>query len=129
MKRLALLVFAAGLMTSTVALADQGARTSDRNEVEQRLRDKAEGKWTYAGKRQDKIRGEAFVAPHGWSRRSYGTGDFIPALFMTNVYFVDAASLGLPPAAEGRHWVRIGEDVYLVAGRGKVMDVVGGVYF
>lgn len=129
MKRLALLVFAAGLMTSTVALADQGARTSDRNEVEQRKRDKAENKWTYQGKRQDRVHAAAFVAPPGWARRSYGVGDFIPGLFMRDAYFVDAASLGLPPAAEGRHWVRVGDDVYLVAGRGKVMDVVGGVYF
>src|SRR4051794_13313787 len=129
MKRLALLVFAAGLMTSTAALADHGARSGDRNEVEQRLRDKADGKWSYDGKRLDKIHGPAFVAPPGWSRRSYGVGDFIPALFMADAYYVDAAAVGLPAPASGRHWVRVGEDVYLVAGRGKVMDVVGGVYF
>lgn len=129
MKRLALIVFAAGLMTSTAALADQGARSGDRNEIEARARDKAEGKWTYKGVRRDKVRADAFVAPAGWSRRSYGTGDFIPRVFMTDAYYVDASALGLPPVEEGRHWVRVGPDVYLVAGRGRVMDVIGGVYF
>jgi Ni/Co efflux regulator RcnB len=129
MKRLALLVFAAGLMTSTAALADHGARSGDRNEIEQRLRDKAEGKWTYKGHRADKIHGPEFVAPPRWARRSYGQGDFIPGAFLTEAYFVDAAALGLEPAGAGRHWVRVGPDVYLVAGRGKVLDVVPGVYY
>jgi Ni/Co efflux regulator RcnB len=129
MKRLALIAAAAMLFSSTAALADHGARSSDRNEVEARLRDKAEGKWTYEGKRQDKIKAEAFVAPAGWSARSYNTGDFIPRAFMVEAYYVDPAPLGLPAAQDGRHWVRVGTDVYLVAGRGRVMDVVGGVYF
>lgn len=129
MKRLALLAFAAGLMISTTALADQGARSGDRNEIDARARDKAEGKWSYKDVRRDKVRAEAFVAPKGWSRRSYGTGDFIPRVFMADAYYVDAAVVGLPPAEAGRHWVRVGPDVYLIAGRGKVIDVVGGVYF
>lgn len=129
MKRLIILAAAASLLTAGAALADSGARTSDRNAVEQRLRDKAEGKWSYEGKRFDKIKGPDFVAPAGWSRRSYGVGDFIPRVFLAGAYVVDGASVGLPAPASGRSWVRVGTDVYLVSGRGNVMDVVPGVYF
>lgn len=128
MKRVVLLAFAAGLMTSSAALADQGARSSDRNEVEARLRDKAEGKYHYKDQRFDSIKGQPFQAPPGWQPRYYGVGDFVPAVFMKDPYIVDGPSIHLPPAKDGRHWVRIASEVYEVAGRGKVLDVVGNVY-
>src|SRR4051812_42346257 len=118
MNRLALMAAAAAatLLTSNAAFADQGARSSDRNEVEARLRDKADHKYHYLDKRMDTIKGVAFVAPSGWAWRSYGVGDFIPGVFMKDAYFVDGAALGLPAPESGRHWVRVGPDVYLVAG-------------
>lgn len=129
MKRLILLAaLAAGLTTASTALADQGARSGDRNEVEARLRDKADGKYHYKDQRFDSIKGSPFVAPPGWQPRSYGVGDFVPAVFMKDPYVVDGPSIHLPPAKDGRHWVRIGSEVYEVAGRGKVLDVVGNVY-
>ena len=124
MKRLALVLAAATVLAGGVAHAG-----GDKTDAIEQARDKADGKWSYHDKRADRVHGPAWVAPKGWIYNRYAQGDFMPSLLQSEAYFVDPASLGLPPLAAGRHWVRAGAHLYLVAGHGKVLEMIPDVYY
>jgi Ni/Co efflux regulator RcnB len=78
-----------------------------------------------------RIRGPAFVYPHGQHYRRWHIGSRFPLAWLLAQYFYDNyAVFGLEAPPPGYRWVRYGPDLLLVNVRtGEVEDVVYGVFY
>jgi Ni/Co efflux regulator RcnB len=85
----------------------------------------------YGGQYYSAVRGPRWVAPRGWTYRRYAVGATLPAFFLSTTYYVDPLRFGLRigPAGAGRRWIRVGDDLYLVNARGRVIRVVPNVFY
>lgn len=93
--------------------------------------DKTVTKFNYKGRSWARVRGPAWVAPPGYAYRRYTVGAYLPAPYLSAGFYVDPVGIGitLPVAGYGKHWVRVGDDLYLVNARGRVIEVVPDVYY
>jgi Ni/Co efflux regulator RcnB len=96
-----------------------------------RYGDKTVSKFSYKGRHWNRVRGPGWVAPPGYAYRRYSVGAYLPAPFLSASFYVDPVGIGigLPVAGYGKHWVRVGNDLYLVNGRGRIIEVVPDVYY
>ena len=68
--------------------------------------------------------------PYGWYARSWVYGDFLPAGWFGQAYYLDWNGFGLPAPPIGCEWVREGNDALLVdAWSGQVLSVDYGVFW
>jgi Ni/Co efflux regulator RcnB len=89
------------------------------------------GHFTYQGHSHATIRGGSYAYPSGYGYRRWGSGMFMPALFLSSMYYFDGYAeygFGVPPY--GCRWVRYGPDIVLVDLRsGRILNVVYGVFY
>ena len=146
MKKLLLAATALSLIGADAALAQTTVRTDrqgDTRVVTQTPRGKVvreyqrdgdvvvKRRYNYGGKYYSSVRGPRWVAPRGWSYRRYGVGAYLPGFFLGTTYFVDPMRFGIRVQAAGpnRHWIRVGDDLYLVNRRGRVIQVIPNVFY
>ena len=82
------------------------------------------------GKRYPRVR-EAWVAPRGWTQRTYVVGEAIPADLLGGPYVItDYRRYGLPRPKGDEKWIRVGPDVVLVrVGTGNVLMRIENVFY
>ncbi|MGZ8363234.1 MAG: hypothetical protein ACXWVJ_02970 [Caulobacteraceae bacterium] len=87
--------------------------------------------YTYGGRRYTAVRAPRWNAPRNWSYRRYAIGAYLPGFFLSSSYYVNPYTFGIRvgPAGYGRRWVRVGDDLYLVNGRGRVFQVIHGAFY
>ena len=88
-------------------------------------------RYSYGGRYYDAVRAPRWVAPRGWSYRRYNVGAYVPSFFLGGSYIVDPLRFGIRVRAAGpnRHWIRVGDDLYLVNRRGRVIQVIPNVFY
>ncbi len=89
------------------------------------------GEWSYRGRTFGRFNAGPFRYPGGWGYRRWGVGAYLPALFLTDAYFLgDWGGYDLGPPPPGCRWVRYGPDALLVnVYTGEVVDVAYGVFW
>lgn len=91
----------------------------------------AGGGFVYQGRRHQAIRMGGYSYPQGYGYRRWGSGEFLPMLFLSSAYYFDSwdqYGFGAPPY--GYRWVRYGPDLLMVDLRtGRVQRVVYGVFY
>jgi len=100
-------------------------RREDRQEYRQQQR--AYQRWQQAQRRYNAPR---YVAPHGYTVRSWGYGDRLPYAYRTQNYVIsDYHRYGLRQPPHGYHYVRSGNDVVLAAVAGGLISaVIAGLF-
>ena len=88
-------------------------------------------RYSYGGRYYDAVRAPRWVAPRGWSYRRYAVGAYVPSYFLGGSYIVNPLSFGIrvPIAGSNRHWIRVGDDLYLVNRRGRVIQIIPNVFY
>ena len=88
-------------------------------------------RYSYGGRQYNAVRGPRWVGPRGWTYRRYAVGASLPTFFLASTYYVDPLRFGLRvgPAGPNRRWVRVGDDLYLINARGRVIQVVPNVFY
>ena len=73
----------------------------------------------------------SYHRPHGWYYRSWNYGDFLPALFFGQDYWIDDyEDYDLTDPPDGAVWVRYGSDALLVDDEtGEIIQVVYGIFY
>ena len=91
----------------------------------------AAGRFSYRGRTLSSFRAAPFRYPSGWGYRSWAVGGILPALFLSDAYFINNwGSYDLGPPPPGEHWVRYGPDALLVNdASGSIDDVIHGVFY
>jgi Ni/Co efflux regulator RcnB len=70
-----------------------------------------------------------YSAPYGYRYRTYSVGSRLPSVYFSNDYYVDYRPYGLSAPPYGYHWVRVGNDVYLVRNStGLISEVVYSLF-
>jgi Ni/Co efflux regulator RcnB len=71
-----------------------------------------------------------FVMPYGYRYQTYSVGSRLPSsYYYGNTYYVDYRPYGLTPPPYGYHWVRVGNDVYMVRNNnGLIAEVVYSLF-
>lgn len=71
-----------------------------------------------------------YVYPSGYRSYSWRVGHHLPRSYYAPTYYVDYRSYGLAPPPYGHHWVRVDNDILLVAiATGLVADVLSGIFY
>lgn len=88
-------------------------------------------RYNYGGRYYDAVRAPRWVAPRGWAYRRYTVGAYLPNYFLGTSYYVNPITFGLrvQPAGANRHWIRVGDDLYLVNNKGRVIQIVPNVFY
>lgn len=70
-----------------------------------------------------------YVAPYGYSSRTYSVGSYLPRGYYDSIYYIDYRPYGLAPPPRGYSWVRVGNDVYLASARtGLIAEVIYSLF-
>jgi Ni/Co efflux regulator RcnB len=70
-----------------------------------------------------------YYAPYGYQYQTYTVGGYLPRGYYGSTYYIDYRPYGLSPPPYGYHWVRVGNDVYLVESRnGRIMEAVMSLF-
>lgn len=74
---------------------------------------------------------EVWVAPDGWTQRTYVVGEEVPTVLRLPKYvIVNPRQYGLPRGQGDEKWLRVGPDALLVqVGTGKVLMRVENVFY
>lgn len=134
MKKLLMGVAALSLLTAGAASAETVVKRGPNQTTvvhKDRYGDRTVTKFNYKGRSWNRVRGPAWNAPRGWNYRRYTVGAYLPGTFLSAGFYVDPVGfgIGLPAAGYGKHWVRVGNDLYLVNRRGRIIEVVPDVYY
>lgn len=134
MKKLLMGVAALSLLTAGVASAETVVKRGPNQTTvvhKDRYGDKTVTKFNYKGRTWNRVRGPAWNAPPGYAYRRYTVGAYLPTPFLSAGFYINPVGIGisLPAAGYGKHWVRVGNDLYLVNARGRVIEVVPDVYY
>jgi len=80
---------------------------------------------------RSRFHGGAYYHPHGWYYRRWNYGEFLPALFFAQTYWLmNYGTYDLPPPPPGCVWARYGSDALLVdRATGEIVQVVYGVFY
>lgn len=71
-----------------------------------------------------------YVAPRGYTARRWSTGQRLPPSYYARPYVVDYRPYGLRPPPRGHHWVRVNNDVILVAlATGLISQVISDLFY
>jgi len=71
-----------------------------------------------------------YVRPHGYYARSWRVGYYLPRSYYGPSYYVDYRPYGLAPPPYGYRWVRVDDDVVLIAvATGLIADIVSDFYY
>lgn len=71
-----------------------------------------------------------YVRPHGYRHYRWTAGHYLPRAYYGPTYYVDYRPYRLAPPPYGHHWVRVDNDVLLVAlATGLVVDSVYGLFY
>ena len=89
------------------------------------------GNWSWHGRSFGRFNAGPYRYPYGWGYRAWGVGAFLPALFLTDGYYINNwGSYDLGPPGPNLRWVRYGPDALLVnTYTGAVVDVARGVFW
>lgn len=87
--------------------------------------------YTYQGHRYDAVRGPAWKAPRGYdAHRGWSRGDRLPDSYRARSYVVDYRAYHLNQPPRGYQWVRVNNDVMLVAiTSGLISQVVFSMFY
>ena len=135
MKTLLLAASALSLLAADAAVAQTTVRVQRDGDTKVVTHTPGGGKivrrYNYDGRHYDAVRGPRWVAPRNWTYRRYSVGASLPTFFLGANYIVDPRRYGLrvPVAGANRHWVRVGDDLYLVNRRGRVIRIVPNVFY
>ena len=134
MKKLLMGVAALSLLTAGAASAETVVKKGPNQTTvvhKDRFGDRTVSKFSYKGRSWNRVRGPAWNAPRGWNYRRYTVGAYLPGTFLAPTFYVNPTGFGLalPVAGYGKHWVRVGNDLYLVNARGRIIEVVPDVYY
>jgi Ni/Co efflux regulator RcnB len=70
------------------------------------------------------------VRPRGWYSYRWGVGHRLPPAWYGPAYYVDYGVYGLAPPPYGYRWVRVDNDVLLVAiATGIIADILSDFYY
>jgi Ni/Co efflux regulator RcnB len=70
-----------------------------------------------------------YYAPYGYQYQTYTVGGYLPRGYYGSSYYIDYRPYGLSAPPYGYHWVRVGNDVYLVESRnGRIMEAVMSLF-
>ena len=88
-------------------------------------------RYQYGGRYYDAVRAPRWVAPRGWTYRRYAVGAYVPSYFLGGGYIVNPLTFGVRVQAAGpnRHWIRVGDDLYLVNRKGRVIQIIPNVFY
>lgn len=71
-----------------------------------------------------------YVRPHGYRSYRWTIGHHLPRHYYGPAYYVDYRPYRLAPPPYGHHWVRVHNDVFLVAlGTGLIVDSIYGLFY
>jgi Ni/Co efflux regulator RcnB len=71
-----------------------------------------------------------YMYPAGYRAYSWRVGQHLPRGYYAPSYYVDYRAYGLAPPPYGYHWVRVDNDILLVAiASGLVADVLSGIFY
>lgn len=71
-----------------------------------------------------------YVYPRGYRHYNWSVGYYLPAPYYSSHYYVDYGYYRLPPPPRGYRWIRVDNDVYLVAiGSGLIRDILYGLFY
>lgn len=71
-----------------------------------------------------------YVYPRGYRHYDWRVGYYLPAPYYSSYYYVDYGYYRLPPPPRGYRWIRVDNDVYLVAiGSGLIRDILYGLFY
>ena len=149
MKKILLAAAAFGLLAADVAVAQTAVykdRQGDTRVVTQTPRGRTvteyqrdgdvkvkrtSRRYNYGGRYYDAVRAPRWVAPRGWTYRRYAVGAYVPSYFLGGSYIINPLTFGVRVQAAGpnRHWIRVGDDLYLVNRRGRVIQVIPNVFY
>ena len=78
-----------------------------------------------------RFHGGAYYRPHGWYYHRWNYGEFLPALFFAQSYWLlNYGVYSLPAPPPGCVWVRYGDDALLVdRDTGEIVQVIYGVFY
>lgn len=70
-----------------------------------------------------------YVRPYGYHPYRWAAGHHLPRPYYGSSYYVDYRPYRLAPPPYGHHWVRVDNDVFLVAlASGLIADAVYGIF-
>ncbi|MGZ8364057.1 MAG: hypothetical protein ACXW3D_09015 [Caulobacteraceae bacterium] len=96
------------------------------------VHDQATGQtYIYQGKTYPRVH-QAWVAPSGWTTRTYVVGEAVPEVIYANpAYVIDTAAYPmLPRHTSDTKWVRVGPDALLIrVGSGNVVERIENFYY
>jgi Ni/Co efflux regulator RcnB len=83
------------------------------------------------GRHDHRYRAPAYYArPHGYRPHRWASGHYLPRHYYGPSYYVDYHNYRLAPPPYGHHWVRVDNDVLLVAlATGLIADTVYGLFY
>lgn len=71
-----------------------------------------------------------YVYPRGYSSWDWRIGYALPSPYYSHHYYIDYRYYRLPPPPRGYQWVRVHDDVLLVAlGSGLIRDIIYGLFY
>lgn len=71
-----------------------------------------------------------YARPHGYRPHRWASGHYLPRHYYGPSYYVDYRPYRLAPPPYGHHWVRVDNDVLLVAlATGLIADTVYGLFY
>ena len=71
-----------------------------------------------------------YARPHGYRAYRWTAGHYLPRTYYGPTYYVDYRPYRLAPPPYGHHWVRVQNDVFLVAlATGLIVDSVYGLFY
>jgi Ni/Co efflux regulator RcnB len=84
----------------------------------------------YHGHDFNRIHGDPYRWPRGYSYRRWDVGYRLPRAFWLPEYYVDYAPYGLDVPPPGAQWVRYGPDILLISlATGEILQTVYGGYY
>ena len=93
--------------------------------------DRQPNRYNYNGRYYDRFRGPVYYHPRGYAYRPWARGQYLPRAYFASPYYIDNWSYyRLAPPPYGYRYVRVGNDIVLVANaNGLIANVIAGVFF
>lgn len=71
-----------------------------------------------------------YIYPRGYRHYNWYVGSYLPPTYYGSYYYIDHHYYRLPPPPRGYRWIRVDNDVFLVAiGSGFIRDILYGLFY